>query len=182
MNGEPKKSIWQSPWTWTIGGCCLGCLGIPLLFVTVLGTGVLWTFRSAGFSDVKDEALARARQSSVVAEALGEPIKAGFPRNTSVDIHNSEGRIRLTLPLSGPKGKGRLQIAARTHGKDEIEFERLVFEGEDGYETDLLTGQHASERSLDDGADDDTADDDTADDDTEGAAAPDDAAPPGPEV
>lgn len=176
MNGgEPKKSIWQSPWTWTIGGCCLGCIAIPLLIMTVLGGGAFWAFRSGGFSEVRADALARAKASPAVVATLGEPIDSSFPRNTSVNVNNSHSAVRMTLPLSGPKGAGRLRVEAERDGGQPWTYSTLSFENAAGEETDLrsaadLQGHAPVDELSDDTAGDDTAvdggADDTASDDT----------------
>lgn len=125
------RSFWQNPWTYGIGGCLLGCVGLPILFVTILGGGAFWAFRSAGFTELRDQAVARAQASPAVVEALGEPIEAGFPRNSSVNIHNSDGEAEMVLPLSGPKGSGRLRVEAERHGGGPWELETLLFTADD---------------------------------------------------
>lgn len=135
------RSFWQNPWTWGIGGCLLGCVLLPILFVAILGGGAFWAFRSAGFTELKDEAVARAKASPAVVEVLGEPIEAGFPRNSSINVRNSDGEAAMVLPLSGPKGSGRLKVEAERRGDQPWQFETLSFSPDERQgEIDLLTG------------------------------------------
>lgn len=127
MANAGEKSFWKNPWTWAVGGCCLGCLAIPLILVAVLGTGAFVAFTSSGFSDLKDEALARAKGSGAIVETLGEPIESGWPRNSSINLSNGEGHAELLLPLSGPKGAGVLTVEGKRQG-GQWTFERLEFE------------------------------------------------------
>ncbi len=136
---DGERSFWRNPWTWGIGGCLLGCVLLPILFVAILGGGAFWAFRSAGFTELKDEAVARAKASPAVVEVLGEPIEAGFPRNSSINIQSSSGEAQMLLPLSGPKGRGRLRIEAERRDGQPWEFETLLFLPEDRQgEIDLL--------------------------------------------
>lgn len=141
MASTGEKSFWKNPWTWAVGGCCLGCVAVPLIIVAIAGTGVFWAFTSSGFTELKDEAVARAKASAEVVEVLGEPIESGFPRNSSINLSNDEGQAEMLLPLSGPEGSGVLTIeGSRKAGQ--WTFERLEFEpANERRVIDLLAGE-----------------------------------------
>lgn len=125
------KSFWSNPWTWAVGGCCLGCIGVPLLIITAIGGFGIWSYRSAGVPDLKELALTKARQNAQIIEVLGEPIESGFPRNTSLNFNNGQTQARLVLPLSGPKGEGMLEIRGEKRGGKWV-VEALTFEADSG--------------------------------------------------
>lgn len=63
-------------------------------------------------SDVYKEALARAEASPAVAEALGTPIKAGYFTSGNINVNGPSGNADLSIPISGPKGKGTIYVEA----------------------------------------------------------------------
>lgn len=133
MAEEKGRSFWSSPWTCGIAGCCLGCILIPVLFVTVLGGGAFWAWRSSGASEVREEAIARATSHPAVIEALGEPIESGWLPEGRVHIGDGEGEADFSVDLTGPRGEGRLHAVARRQGGGDWEFEvlELAVEGSD---------------------------------------------------
>ncbi|HEX2164573.1 MAG TPA: cytochrome c oxidase assembly factor Coa1 family protein, partial [Thermoanaerobaculia bacterium] len=83
------------------------------------------------------EALARAEAHPAVIEALGEPLAAGRRVRGEVDDGGPAGRARLALPLSGPRGSGRLLVDAERRG-EVWSFTRLELRLDDGEVVDLL--------------------------------------------
>lgn len=47
-------------------------------------------------------------------EVLGSPINEGFlvSGNTNVNVNGASGEANLSIPISGPKGKGTIYVAA----------------------------------------------------------------------
>ena len=133
MARDGSKSVWSNPWTWGIGGCCLGCIAIPLLFITAIGGLGIWGYRSAGMGELKEAALTAAQNNAALVEILGEPIESGFPRSTSVNLDNGHTQGRLVLPLSGPKGEGMLEIRGEKRDGRWVVL-ALTFEAEEGSE------------------------------------------------
>ena len=138
MAGGEKKGCARNPWAWGIGGCCLGCVLLPVLFVTVLGGGAFWAFRSSG---VNQEALELARAHPEAVEALGEPIEAGWLVQGSINVSNDRGEADFSIPVSGPRGEGRLYIVAERRA-GEWEYQELLLRVEGRNERiDLLAGE-----------------------------------------
>lgn len=135
MANAGEKSFWKNPWVWVTGGCCLGCVAVPLIIIAVAGTGAFVAFTSSGFSDLKDEAVELAKASPEVVEVLGEPIEAGWPRNSSVNLSNGEGRAELLLPLSGPNGSGVLAVEGTKPKDGPWTFELLEFRPDNQQQT-----------------------------------------------
>lgn len=69
-------------------------------------------FSSIKSSDVYQTALTEATTNSELVNTLGDPIKAGFFPSGSISIENSTGEASLSIPISGPKGKGTLYVEA----------------------------------------------------------------------
>jgi hypothetical protein len=114
---------------------------IPFLIVTVavfLG-GTFWMFtRLMKSSGAYSGAMARARSSQAVIEALGTPIKDGYFTNGTVSQNEQTERANLVIPVSGPKASATMVvIASRMDGK--WHFQRLIVQlDETGKQIDLL--------------------------------------------
>ena len=63
-------------------------------------------------TDVYKEALARAKTDPAVIEALGSPIKEGFLMSGNTNVNGASGESNLAIPISGPKGKGKIYVSA----------------------------------------------------------------------
>jgi Cytochrome oxidase complex assembly protein 1 len=63
-------------------------------------------------TDVYKEALARAKTDSAVIAAIGSPIKEGFLLAGNTNMNGPSGEANLSIPISGPNGKGTIYVAA----------------------------------------------------------------------
>jgi hypothetical protein len=63
-------------------------------------------------TDVYKDALAKTRQHPSVIEALGSPIKEGLVVSGNTNVNGASGEANLSIPISGPKGKGTIYVAA----------------------------------------------------------------------
>ena len=63
-------------------------------------------------TDVYKNALVHVEAHPSVIEALGSPIKAGFLVSGNTDVNGASGQANLSIPISGPKGKGTIYVAA----------------------------------------------------------------------
>jgi Cytochrome oxidase complex assembly protein 1 len=89
-----------------------GCLSIAVLFVVFLGSIALIVFSAMKSTDVYKDALARAQAHPSVIEALGSPIKEGFLVSGNTNVNGASGEANLSIPISGPDGKGTIYVAA----------------------------------------------------------------------
>jgi len=63
-------------------------------------------------TDVYKEALARAKANPAVIDSLGSPIKEGFLVSGNTNVNGASGEANLSIPISGPNGKGTVYVAA----------------------------------------------------------------------
>lgn len=134
-----RDSFFRSPMLWGGCGCCLGCLLIPIALISLAGGGAFWAIRQSG---IQQEALERVRTHPALIESLGEPIETGWMIEGSINVSPGSGEADYSIPLSGPKGEGRLYVVATKPGND-WQFEELyvVLDGS-GQRIDLLSEAH----------------------------------------
>lgn len=119
----------------------LGCLWSVFVFVIVTAciVGVMFIIFSAmRSSDVYQQAMATLESNETAVAALGEPIKAGWFFSGSINVSTDSGNADLSIPVSGPRAKGRLVVIA-TKNSDGWHFSRLdLVMKADGDRIDLL--------------------------------------------
>ena len=127
---EPELEVVRT----RLGGAgILLAVGGIALFVTLL-------FGAMKSSGAYKQALVAARADPAVAQALGTPVNAGFIVSGSVDVSGTSGDADLSIPVSGPKGKGTVYAKA-TRSMGEWQFTELVVEiATTGERIDLLAG------------------------------------------
>ena len=109
MQPQPQKNWWSRNWKWVVPTGCLTILLACGGFVTLIFSVVLGSLKS---SDVYKEAVAKAQTNSQVTAALGTPIKPGFWVSGNISVNNSSGNADLSIPISGPQGKGTIYVTA----------------------------------------------------------------------
>ncbi len=57
-------------------------------------------------TDVYQTALARAKADQRVTNALGTPIEESWYLKGNTEVSGDSGKADITIPISGPKGKG----------------------------------------------------------------------------
>jgi hypothetical protein len=107
---QPSSSWLGRNWKWAVP---LGCLTGIALFIAILAGIVLLVFGLIAKSDVYTYALAQARSSPAVAEALGEPIEPGWYLMGTINVSGASGNADIAIPISGPSGAGTLYASAR---------------------------------------------------------------------
>jgi hypothetical protein len=124
---EPVRGNWWSRnWKWFVPA---GCLSLIVLFAAFVGSILLVATTAMKSSDAYKEAVAKAQANPEVVEALGTPITTGFFTSGSVNTSGSSGDAKLSIPLSGPKGKATIQVEAKKSA-GEWAYSKLVVEVE----------------------------------------------------
>jgi hypothetical protein len=115
LHPEPIKRSWieQNP-LWKIP---LGCLTL-ILMIGVCGL-VVMTIVMGSFhnSDVYKQALAQAEANLQIREQIGEPMKPGWLISGQLNVTGSTGNANLSIPISGPRGSGRIRAVAYKSGE-----------------------------------------------------------------
>jgi len=89
-------------------------------------------------SDAYKSALAKTKADPRVVAALGSPITDGFLVSGKTNVSGTSGHADMTVPISGPKGKGTIYFVATKFAGDWT-FSKLVVEiGETGERIDLV--------------------------------------------
>ena len=105
----PERNWWLRNWKWFVP---VGCFGTLILFFVFVGSVALIVFSAMKSTDVYKDALARAKADSAVIEALGSPITEGFLVSGNTNVNGASGEANLSIPVSGPIGKGTIYVAA----------------------------------------------------------------------
>jgi photosystem II stability/assembly factor-like uncharacterized protein len=125
----PRVRWLKKNWKWALPAWLV-------LFGSVMGL-VLYIL---GNSEITKLAFAQAQSNAGVVQRLGEPIKRGWFIEGNEETSGASGKADLSIPLSGPKGKGTLYVVANRSG-GEWKFETLQVKVEgDNQRIDLLQG------------------------------------------
>jgi hypothetical protein len=107
---QPAGGWWSRNWKWFVPtGCCLTPLVLGGAFVVFL---VVVIFGALKQTDVYKMAVARAKADPRVTAALGNPIEEGWYLSGKTNVNGSSGDADLSIPISGPKGKGTIYAVA----------------------------------------------------------------------
>ena len=132
----PRPGWWSRNWKWFVPLGCLTMIGLVVVFVAGIVAIVFGALKS---TDVYKTGVARAKSHPAVIEALGTPIDEGLFLSGKTNVTGSSGEADLSVPLSGPKGKGTLYIVA-TKSAGQWNYSQLVLERKaDGKRIDLLS-------------------------------------------
>src|SRR5437660_11498144 len=105
-----RPGWWSRNWKWFVPtGCCLTPLVLGGAFVAFM---VLVVFGALKQSDAYKLAVARAKADSRVVAALGSPIEEGWYLSGNTNVNGASGDADLSIPISGPKGKGTIYAVA----------------------------------------------------------------------
>jgi hypothetical protein len=137
-----RPNWWKRNWKWFVP---LGCFSIAVLFVIFIGSIALIVFIAIKSTDVYKDALARAKANSAVIEAVGSPITEGFLVSGNTNVNGASGEANLSIPISGPKGKATIYVAA-TKSLGQWNYSGLVAEIEKTHQRiNLLQGPAVSQ-------------------------------------
>jgi hypothetical protein len=123
-SSQPPRGWWSRNWKWFVP---TGCFSLVLIFVGCIFAFVIVTLVPGSFrnTDVYRQAMAKATSNPEVVAQLGTPIKVSTFLSGSVTSADGSGEANMTIPISGPKGKGNIYLEARKFG-GEWTFQRLV--------------------------------------------------------
>jgi hypothetical protein len=111
-----------------------------LVLVVFVGALVVGIFSMIGRADAVTLAMEQARANDQVKERLGEPLEKGLFVTGNINVSGGSGDAQLSIPVSGPKGKGTLYIVAKkSMGLWKAQALQLAGE-KDSYRIDLLQG------------------------------------------
>src|ERR1700689_3179579 len=103
MMPNQNRSWLGRNWIWLLAAFFVcGAVFVVGIFALIMGA-----MRS---SDVAREATARAQSNAVLAQRLGSPISEGWFVGGSINVSPGAGDADLSVPVSGPKGKGTVYV------------------------------------------------------------------------
>jgi hypothetical protein len=146
LHPEPMKKSWleQNPY-WKIPFGCLTLIFLIALFVVVLMTVITTSLRN---SDVYKQALAQAASNSQVRLQIGEPLKPAWLISGQLNVSGSTGNANLSIPISGPRGKGTIRAIANKTGRVwRFTYLQISVDGHPA-SIDLLSIQPPAERDF----------------------------------
>jgi hypothetical protein len=109
--GANVRPNWFSRnWKWVVP---VGILLLFLLAASFVGAVFVLVETSFQHSDFYIQALAKAQANPQVAEKIGRPLKSGWLASGNLNESSASGDVDLSIPLSGPKGKGTLRLVAK---------------------------------------------------------------------
>jgi hypothetical protein len=91
-------------------------------------------------SDVYQQAMVRTGSNLQVREQIGEPIHAGWIIVGDLKLNGETGSANFSIPISGPRGKGRIHVVAQKSGVWRFTCLQVYVEGLPGT-IDLLSIQ-----------------------------------------
>ncbi|MCB1229414.1 MAG: hypothetical protein KDN19_04070 [Verrucomicrobiae bacterium] len=95
-------------------GCgCLALIGAVAAIVAVVIGGAFGMIKK---SDPYSESLNRIQNSAAVTEALGSPVEPGFFVTGNISLENQNGSAQINYSVSGPKGKGHVNVIGDKQG------------------------------------------------------------------
>ncbi len=142
----PRRSWWSRNWKWFVPTGCLTILALIVAFVAAI---VLLVFGAMKSSDAYKTAVSRARANSAVVAALGSPLHEGMFVSGDVNVNGGTGSANLSIPISGPKGKGTI-YAEGTKSAGAWSYKKMVVEIEQSRQRINLLDQAADDETDED--------------------------------
>jgi hypothetical protein len=102
-----RNPLWKIP-----VGCVILCLLLGAVALIVM-TGITSYMRH---TEVYKQAVAQATANSQVRERIGEPLKPDWLISGEVHLSGSGRTANLAIPVSGPRGRGRIRAVAVKSG------------------------------------------------------------------
>ena len=131
---QQQKGCLGRNWKWMLP---VGCLGLILGAVALIGGIVFVAMSAVKSSDVYQGALRAAQAHPAAIERLGEPIKDGWFVTGNVKYEGGGGNANFEIPVSGSKNSGTLHVRAISPDGTWM-YERLDLSVEGGETVSLL--------------------------------------------
>jgi hypothetical protein len=127
---QPRPRNWlERNWKWAVPVLVVSFL----LLLTAFFGGLFWMITTSMRSSYLYQlAIKRATESPEVAAKIGKPLQIGWLVTGNENFSGPEGNESLSIPVSGPNGKGEIIVVAKKHG-NHWNFETLEVDvaGED---------------------------------------------------
>ena len=145
IHPEPMKKSWieRHP-LWKIP---LGFLTLVLLMALFAAGLISLISETVHHSDVYQQAMTRATADAQVHEQIGDPVHAGWIIVGDLKLNGSAGYANFSIPISGPRGKGRIRVVANRSGVWRFTYLQVYVEGQPK-SIDLLSIQPPAERDF----------------------------------
>ena len=121
---QARRGWFARNWKWFVPTGCLTHVALACIFFAAIFVFVFGMMKS---TDVYKTALERAKSDARVTAALGTPISEGFLVSGSTHVDGASGDANLSIPISGPKGKGTVYVVAKKSA-GEWTYEKLIVE------------------------------------------------------
>jgi hypothetical protein len=109
MNQQQEKNWWGRNWKWFVP---LGCFGSLILFAGFIVLIFFLVFGMMKSSDIYKDVVAKAKAHPSVQESIGVPIEEGLFITGNINVSGPSGQANLSIPISGPDGKGTIYVVA----------------------------------------------------------------------
>lgn len=137
----PRRGWWSRNWKWFVPTGCLTLCALAAAFVVLV---VLMVFGAMKSSDAYKIAVSRAKADPRVIAAIGTPISEGWLVSGNTNVNGGSGKADLSIPISGPKGKGTIYAVA-TKSAGIWVYSRLAVQVEKTGERIELEGNETAE-------------------------------------
>jgi hypothetical protein len=109
----PRPRTWfERNWKWLVPLLVVGVLVLLSAFAGGLFYVIASEFRA---SYPYQLAVRRATESPAVVAKLGTPLHIGWFVMGSIKFENADGDASISIPISGPNGKGRIFVVGNKH-------------------------------------------------------------------
>ena len=114
LHPEPLTRSWSERHPlWKIP---LGCVILALLMAAFGAIMIIIITTSFRASDVYKQAMSQAAGSLQVREQIGLPLRTGWFIFGELKYSGASGHANFAIPISGPRGKGRIRMVAYKDG------------------------------------------------------------------
>jgi len=118
---KPERSWPERNWGWLVAA---SIASLVIFFASI----ILLLLSLLQNSDATKLAIKTAKSSPVLVEQIGSPMKIGWIISGNIDVTPETGSAKLSIPVSGPKGLGTLDVEAHKRAGqwhlDLLEFEK----------------------------------------------------------